>query len=737
MRVAIVPGVDSAVSEHGAALCLAKHVRDADLRQQLSVVPEKLTAAEALGTILELGSPLDPRTLLIRLGSYEVLDEDTASLLNPHFDAAEQEVADQIEEFLAQAEALAAQGEFESAGHHYRAANAFLRYEVSERRAKVLAALADIERLLGNTREATQLLDEAMSILPHDPSMLERRALVASDSGESAVAAAMHHRLLSQLPVDSEQRVGLCDAIASESLKAARQALELALSVKRGDRRLLQRLARVLEASEDWAGAVGAAVELAEGIPSKKARARALVAAARMCSDKTQNTARAVAIYEAAIEDDPEVTGGFSAVEAALLRAGDHVGLASAYERQIGRLSDAEMRGVLLRKLAEVYFQTLDDNDKAIHALERLIDLLPGDPNAHFALATLLEKEGNDYGAIRSLEVAASLAPRSVEIYRRLHELLSRGSNTDRVYLIGSVLVALGEAEINEQLSYTQYAPEGLLRASRAFDDATWAKLAPRSHVAELDRVMAVLEPVAMAFWFETQAPRLKELMPSEKGRVNTKQSTLSAVCCFAWASQLLKVDEPAFYIEPDNVRISAATLPTEEPALLLGRNVLSGRSVVELSFIAAHHLTYSRRPWRLLAFWTDAARLSALLHAAVKLVKPELELELGEFGERLRNMLSDRLEPAHAEELTLAVDAMLESKRQLDVLNWARSVEETACRAGLLASGDVTVAGSVLAVAGAPLGGQSAADRARDLLPFSVSREFAALRKQFGVANK
>ena len=74
---------------------------------------------------------------------------------------------------------------------------------------------------------------------------------------------------------------------------------------------------------------------------------------------------------------------------------------------------------------------------------------------------------------------------------------------------------------------------------------------------------------------------------------------------------------------------------------------------------------------------------------------------------------------------------------KQLDVLTWARSVEEAACRAALLASGDVTVAGSVLAVAGAPVGGQSAADRARDLLPFTASREFAALRKQFGLSVK
>lgn len=736
MRVAIVPHLDVA-AEHDDARGLAAHVRDPELREQLSVVPEKLTAAEALGTVLELGSPLDPRTILIRLGAYEVLDENTGALLDAQFDAAEQEVAEQVAAFLRKAEALANDGDLVAASNHYRAADAFLRHEVSERRSRLLSALADVERRAGNPREATQLLDEALAILPHDPAMLEQRATAANESGESAVAAAMHHRVLAQLGADAERRVALCDTIASESLSAARQALEHALGVRRGDRRLLQRLERVLEASEDWAGAVSVGVELAEGIPSKKARARALVSAARLCSDKTKNMARAVAIYEAAIEDDPEVAGGFAAVEAALLRAGDHEGLASAYERQIARLGDAELSGVLLRKLAELYWQVLEDNDKAIHALERLIDRLPNDPDAHCALAKILEEEGNDYGAIHALEVAARLAPRSTEIYRRLHELVSRGSNTDRIFLTGSVLVALGEAEINEQLSYTQHAPEGLLQPNRTFNASTWAKLLPSHHVSEIDRVMAVVEPAAMDYWFESQAPRLKNLMPSEKSRVNPKQSTLSAVRCFVWASQLLGVEEPAFYVEPDNGRISAATLPTKGPALLLGRNVLSGRSVVELAFIATHHLAYSLGPWRLLAFWTDAVRLQTLLQAAVALVKPELGLALGEFGDGLRGMLSDRMEPQRKEELAEAVDAMLGCGKQLDVVRWARSVEEAACRAALLASGDVTVASSVLAVAGAPVGGQSAADRARDLLPFAVSREFAALRKQFGISVK
>lgn len=736
MRLAIVNGVDPGASEI-ATESLAAHVHDEALRQQLSIVPRNLTAAEALGTLLEVGSPLEPHTLLIRLGDYQILDEETAALLDSNFDATEQEVAEQVEQFLSLARALAEQGQLDAAENHYRAADAFLRHEVTERRALLLAALADVKRRQGDLGEATQLLEEALSILPRHAAMLEQRAALAAEGGESAVVAAMQHRLLTLMPDAAEARVALCESIASESLKAARQALEHALSLRRGDRKLLQRLQRVQEASGDWAASVGIAVELAEGIPSPKARARALVAAAKSCSEKTKNTARAVAIYEAAIEDDPGVPEGFSAVEAELLRAGDHEGLASAYERQIARLSEPEARGALLRKLAEVYWQKLENNDQAIDALERLIELLPDDPNARFALAKLLEEEGNDYGAIRSLEVAASLAPRSTEIYQRLHELVSRSSSRDRTFLVCSVLVALGEADINHQLTYTQFAPEGLLQTSRSFDDGTWAKFVPQNHPTEIDRIMAAIEPAAMSYWFEEHAPKLKSLIPAEKSRINARRSTLSAVRCFSWASHLLNVDEPEFYVEPENGRVSVATLPTETPALLLGRNVLSGRSMVELSFIATHHLAYSRPAWRVLAFWTEAALLQALLHAAVVLAKPELELPLGEVGDRLRNELSDRVAEDQSEALHEAVDSMLESNQKLDVVAWARSVEEAACRIALLASGDVGVAGSVLAVAGAPLGGESAADRARDLLPFAVSREFAALRKEFGVAVK
>jgi len=82
---------------------------------------------------------------------------------------------------------------------------------------------------------------------------------------------------------------------------------------------------------------------------------------------------------------------------------------------------------------------------------------------------------------------------------------------------------------------------------------------------------------------------------------------------------------------------------------------------------------------------------------------------------------------------LAAAVQRLAARGGQVDLIGWARSVEIGACRAGLLASGDITVAARMLSFDGRVIGGLSAADRLKALLPFSVSRAYADLRRSVG----
>src|SRR5262249_33110410 len=147
------------------------------------------------------------------------------------------------------------------------------------------------------------------------------------------------------------------------------------------------------------------------------------------------------------------------------------------------------------------------------------------------------------------------------------------------------------------------------------------------------------------------------------------------------------------------------------EHAILLGRHVLAGRSMPELSFILARHLCYARPGFRMLTFYASLGELEAVMRAGLALSGIEISgrPDAGARVGRLTELLSARLDTAARAEIGQAARALPETQGAVDLVGWARGVETIACRAGLLAAGDVTVASAALALSGAPVGGLSA----------------------------
>lgn len=89
----------------------------------------------------------------------------------------------------------------------------------------------------------------------------------------------------------------------------------------------------------------------------------------------------------------------------------------------------------------------------------------------------------------------------------------------------------------------------------------------------------------------------------------------------------------------------------------------------------------------------------------------------------------------AHSREvLATFVKRFVEDGAKVNIKRWSRAAELTAGRAALLLTGDLEVAKKVVSgeKATADL---SAADKMKDLLVFSVSPEYSALREALGVA--
>ena len=404
MRIALL--LDSPASaEQGAAGELAAHP---DARVLLLSHADR--AAHALGMALHAYGASDDDVMVVRPVGDGVVDAATWQAELAHRSLALDDDA-AIEQRIADASRALDEGRLDDAQRGYARCDALLADERGPRRAEVLTCLARIAEARGVLDEAARHLEHALAIFPMHRGAIAMRRELARRGGDAEVAAAMTRRLLAFATADDE-RIALLTEAADYGLRVAVDAMNAALRIRPRDGLLLDRLRAVHEATADWPRAVDVAVAVAEQIREPRARARAFVAAAETSAARAKNVGRAVALYEAALADDPEVPGAFEAIEKVLLGEGDFAGAERAYVRHLARLAGrGPAEAVLLDKLARVREVHLGDRPGAIQALDRLVVLRPDDVESLTWLARLLEENGEDALAVRCLEVAAQHAP--------------------------------------------------------------------------------------------------------------------------------------------------------------------------------------------------------------------------------------------------------------------------------------------------------------------------------------
>lgn len=636
-----------------------------------------------------------------------------------------------VEQAIANASRCADVGDSAAAEQAYRSADALLGSERSPRHAEVLVCLAMILRRRGETSEAARYLDMALAIFPEHRAALSQRLDIAHQQGDLAAAAGLRSRML-DFCESSEARVHVLLAVVDDALEAAAASLRRAIQLQPRDTKLRERLRALCEASFDHESAVNASVDLAESLSDHRAKARALAQAARICAQKTGHVDRAVALYEAAIADDPTVAGAFEAIESVLIDAGDLQGIEQAYSRQIERLRAggyATEEAALLRKLALLRDEQLSDSQGAIGALDRAIQLRPDDASSHRLLAQVLARRGRFAQALTHIERTARLTPASPAPFREMMQVALAARDLDRGFFAASALLHLGEAEAQEQELYRRFATYAAPSASRPLDEATLSMLRPRVNPVRA-MLTAIHDSAVRAKQLQLRAGKALPRM-DDRERVEPEQSTVSAVRVVAWVIRLLGLPEFQLHLRPGECFALAHPM-TLEPTLVLGGGMLSGRSVPELLFRTGYELGVQRELGRLLVFYPDREQLQTLIAAAVGLVRPaQLPSNAVDLSRALDQCLNDTAR-AH---LRAMVDAAMSQQIDLDVSPVLRDLEIVAARIGLLACTDLTVAVRQVAIEVRATEGLTASERARDLLAFAVSQAHADVRSRLGMA--
>jgi hypothetical protein len=321
-------------------------------------------------------------------------------------------------------------------------------------------------------------------------------------------------------------------------------------------------------------------------------------------------------------------------------------------------------------------------------------------------------------------------APRDADPNLDLHARFAAAA-LDEKFRLAAVLVRRGAARPEEKALYDVHRLRAPLRPAQPLDARAWTALL-RHHDEDpiVGEIFGVIASAALLGRITAlrRDKLLERLDPAT--RQDPATSTVSATRAISWAAATLGMNAPPIFLAPerDDGMVIVPALP---PALRVGARMLRGQSAIALAFHAARALSWLRSEHFVCTLVAHLGHLEDLFLAALRIGAPELPMppDVRARIDVVKAAMLAVLEMEHIATLRYHVSMFVERGGRTSLRGWARGTELTACRAGLVLSGDlVACAGVVGAEASGP-------ERVRDLEEFWTSDACAALRAHLGVA--
>ncbi|MCL2823279.1 MAG: hypothetical protein FWD57_04745 [Polyangiaceae bacterium] len=607
-----------------------------------------------------------------------------------------------------------------------------------QHRADACAGIAECYVGFKNTEQALFYLELAIHECPDHEASLRRAMGLAEQSQHYGLAFEFRRKLLA-LPISEQERASQREAMEYDGARQTIDALEGLVGHAPSGFDVLTRLRAAHEAAGDQCRATDIMVAQAQSELSPHDRARSMVRAAEFCAARAGDAHRSMSIFEAALEEDPSVPGAFDAIERFLAERHEYSDLENAYERQADRLDRIEATSELaslLGRLAVLRHDVLRNPQGAIEALSRRVLLEPANADVRAMLAALLDRYENTERACRVLEPSCWSAPTRVPTYHALFRMYSSLKKLDRAFQAASVLVYLGEADLDEQSLYQQFRPVSDLKPKTTLKDVDWDGLYPSDHSdhnACVREILSIVGPAAIAHRIAQleQSGRLPVLSAGTKH--DPVSSPVAAVRCVRWGARILHVPVPETHVLA-NLTAGLSAIPTRYPTIAVGPRSISRKTVAELAFLVGRCLTYFRPEHRVITYFSSIPELAALVAVAIRIARH------GEVGPGMHvdramvRAIDNGVRPSDWERVRSAVRRVSASGHTINMQGYVRSLDVAASRVGLLLSGDLPTVGRLMSTDVREVAGLRAADRMRDLIPFSISNAYAAMRSKLGV---
>jgi tetratricopeptide (TPR) repeat protein len=606
--------------------------------------------------------------------------------------------------------------------------------------------LGRCEQAAGNRDAAIVWHEKALALDPARLASLEAMQALHADKGDFG-ALVLDKRALLGLATDDDTRARLSEEIGdlyvdklgnpSQAITAYQQVLALAP----GRRQTLHRLLELYTAEKRWRDAATTLVALADAESAPAVRAKYLYTAAVIHRDELGDADGAVTLFNRALDDAPDLTKAFDAVERLLAETGAWKELARNYRKMIKRLPAEGLNDMRLRLwsgLAEVSVGHLDDLEMGVTALEVATSFDMANVQRHEQLAEIYIQAGPDHyeKAIAQHQWLIGHNPDRLASYRALAKLYAETGAEDKLWCTAATLTFLRKAEPELQQYYEEHRPREFRAAKRAFNDELWQKVA---HPEE-DRLISAIFMLLGSFVAAGSARQHQVVGLRRKERVDVGADDRMPTRVFRYVADTLELPAPdLFFRDSDPQGLALYNLQERgvlTPALVIGKGIEQRGSEIELVFEMGKRLAFLR-PERFVRYALPSpAALDIALRAALALGGSSIGSgahngEVDKVTAELR-----RAVPRPVAEQLATVGRKLVSARGevIDLQAWIGAADLTAARVGFALTNDLSAAARVISTEPAGTSPLTAKQRLKDLLAFSVSEDYFAVRKFLGL---
>jgi tetratricopeptide (TPR) repeat protein len=614
-------------------------------------------------------------------------------------------------------------------------------------RADVYYRLGCIKREQGQPKQAINNFEKALAVESSHRPTLEALVSLYTELKDWKQVVAYRRQILDNV-FEADDRFRMLNEIADvwndydKNPRKAIEALEEARELQAFNPGLLHKLIALYQATENWSKMIDTLQAIAENERDPGRKSKFLYTMAQLYRDKEGDQDKAVELFSEALDLNPQYLEAFERINKLLTAKKDWKALERAFRKMLRRMSTAnvsnpELEFNLWHNLGLIYRDRLKDTTSAIEAFKMATRFKPDEPVERQILAELYEATDQTEAAIGEHALVLQKDPLRIDPYRSLYKLYVQMHEYDRAWCMCAALAFLCKTDEEEKRFFEDYRPKGMIQVKSRLDNEGWVKsLFHKDENLYIGKIFEMLTPAAIIA--KTNQLRSQKQLPvlDRRFKQDPATSTVTFAKTLGWAAQVLGVATPELYVRNDVPGALIAVTATP-PASVAGQTVLTGFTPQELTFIVGKHLSGYRGEHYLKNLFPTLNELKVILFAGVKIVMPEFTVP-GEMAQAVNATASELLkhiQPVQRESLKIVVQKWMEDGAKADLKRWMQAIEITACRAGLLLCADLDIAKRIVAAEQQLPGDLPPAEKVKELLVFSVSEQYFALRKALGIA--